>query len=151
MGDYMIRMNKKTIISIVLCIAVVLMGVGYSILSTNLKISGGANITSIWDVRITGITNNNATGSAYNLEEPSFTNDKAKFRVALVNPGDSMTYTITIENKGTLTAILNTQDISTSGTNARADGVKVLTRCLTSVIPAQHQVILLQLQVLLPQ
>ena len=112
------RINKKTIISIVLCLAAVFMAVGYSILSTNLKITGGANITSTWDVRITGITNNNASGSAYNLEEPSFTNNKAKFRVALVDPGDSMTYTITIENKGTITAVLNNLDITTSGTDA---------------------------------
>lgn len=121
------RMNKKTIISIVLCLAAVFMGVGYSILSTNLKITGGANITSTWDVRITGIVNNNATGSAYNLEEPSFTNDTARFRVALVDPGDSMTYTVTIENKGTITAILNGLDITTSGTDAiiyEVSGVK---------------------------
>lgn len=112
------KMNKKAIISIVLCLAAVFMGVGYSILSSNLKITGGANITSTWDVRITGIVNDNASGSAYNLEEPSFTNDTARFRVALVDPGDSMTYTITIENQGTITAILNNLNITTSGTDA---------------------------------
>lgn len=110
--------KKKTIISMVLCLAAVFMGVGYSILSTNLKITGGANITSTWDVRITGIVNNNAAGSAYNLEQPTFTNDVARFRVALVDPGDSMTYTVTIENQGTITAVLNGLDITTSGTDA---------------------------------
>jgi len=119
--------RKKNIIIMVMLIAIVFMSVGYSILRTELKITGGANITSTWDVRITGITNNNSTGSAYNLEEPSFTNDTAKFKVILVNPGDSMTYTVTIENKGTLTAVLNGMNITTSGTDAiiyEVSGVK---------------------------
>ena len=117
MGDFM-RMNKKTLIAIGLCVAVFFMAVGYSILKTELKITGGANITASWDVRITGITVTDVVGGAYNYEEPSFTNDTAKFKVALVNPGDSMTYQVTIENKGRLTAELNAMTITTSGTDA---------------------------------
>lgn len=116
-GDFMI-INKKTIISICLCIVALFMAVGYSVLVTELKIVGGANITSSFDVRITGITNSSSVGSAYNLEGPSFTNDTAKFKVVLVNPGDSMVYNVSIENKGTITAILNEIDISTSGSDA---------------------------------
>ena len=112
------RHNKKTIISIALCIGVFFMAVGYSILMTQLKINGSANITSTWDIRITGISNGTSVGSAYNIEEPSFTDTTAKFNVSLVNPGDSMTYTVTIKNNGTLTAILNSMDITTSGTDA---------------------------------
>jgi len=116
-GDNM-RINKKTVISITLCLCVFVMAIGYSLLSSSLKITGQGSITSTWDVRITDITNNNAAGSAYNLEAPSFTNDTAKFRVGLVDPGDSMTYTVKIENKGTITAILNMLNITTSGTDA---------------------------------
>lgn len=112
------RHNKKTIISIALCIGIFFMAVGYSILMTQLKINGSANITSTWDIRITGISNGTSVGSAYNIEEPSFTDTTAKFNVSLVNPGDSMTYTVTIKNNGTLTAILNSMDITTSGTDA---------------------------------
>lgn len=110
--------NKKTIISIALCIGIFFMAVGYSVLMTQLKINGSANITSTWDIRITGISNGTSVGSAYNIEEPSFTDTTAKFNVSLVNPGDSMTYTVTIKNNGTLTAILNSMDITTSGTDA---------------------------------
>ncbi len=112
------RHNKKTIISIALCLGIFFMAVGYSILMTQLKINGSANITSTWDIRITSISNGTSVGSAYNIEEPSFTDTTAKFNVSLVNPGDSMTYTVTIKNQGTLTAILNSMDITTSGTDA---------------------------------
>lgn len=112
------RINKKAIVSICFCVAVFFMAVGYSILMTDLKITGSANITSTWDVRIIDISNNNSVGSAYNLEEPSFTIDTAKFKVVLVNPGDSMTYTITIKNQGTVTAVLNGMNITTSGSDA---------------------------------
>lgn len=117
MGDYM-RMRKKTIVAILLCVGVFFMAVGYSALVTELKISGSANITSTWDIRITGISNGTRVGGAYNIELPSYTSTTAKFNVSLVNPGDSMTYTVTIENKGTLTAILNGLDVTTSGTDA---------------------------------
>ena len=112
------RFNKKTIIALVLCGCALFMAVGYSILVSELKINGAANITSTWDVRITGISNGTSVGSAYNIEAPSFTSTTAKFNVSLVDPGDSMTYNVTIQNKGTLTAILNGMTVTSSGTDA---------------------------------
>ena len=111
------RINGKTIISILLCLGILFMAAGYSMLSTNLEITAGASITTTWDVRITKITTKNISGSAYNIDEPDFTNDTARFSLALTDPGDSITYTITIENKGTITAILNSLDITTNGTS----------------------------------
>lgn len=112
------RINKKTIIALVLCVGVFFMAVGYSVLISQLKINGTANITSKWDIQITGITKGISTGSAYNIEEPTYTANTANFSVALVNPGDSMTYEVTIKNVGTLTGILNGMEITTSGTDA---------------------------------
>lgn len=117
MGDNMIR-NKKTIIALALCLGVFFMSVGYSILMSDLKINGKANITSTWDIRITGITTSSSVGSAYNFEEPSYTGTTAKFHVSLVNPGDSITYTVTIQNKGTLTGAVSNIDVTESGTDA---------------------------------
>ncbi len=112
------RRKSKTLIIIALCIGICAMAVGYSVLMTELKIKGTANITSTWDVRITGISKGTSTGSAYNIETPSYTNTTAKFNVSLVNPGDSMTYSVTIQNKGTVTALLSGMTITTSGTDA---------------------------------
>lgn len=117
MGDNMMR-NKKTIIAIALCLGVFFMSVGYSILMSELKINGKANITSTWDIRITGITTSSTVGGAYNVETPTYTATTAKFHVSLVNPGDSMTYTVTIQNKGTLKAEVDNIDVSESGTDA---------------------------------
>ena len=94
------------------------MSVGYSILMSELKINGKANITSTWDIRITGITTSSTVGGAYNVETPTYTATTAKFHVSLVNPGDSMTYTVTIQNKGTLKAEVDNIDVSESGTDA---------------------------------
>lgn len=110
--------NKKTIIALALCLGVFFMSVGYSILMSELKINGKANITSTWDIRITGISDGTNVGGAYNIEAPSYTATTAKFNVSLVDPGDSMTYTVTIQNKGTLTGFLNNIEVTTSGTDA---------------------------------
>lgn len=110
--------NKKTIIALALCLGVFFMSVGYSILMSELKINGKANITSTWDIRITGISDGTNVGGAYNIEAPSYTATTAKFNVSLVDPGDSMTYTVTIQNKGTLTGAVSNIDITTSGTDA---------------------------------
>lgn len=119
------RFGKKTIVALALCIGVFFMAVGYSILMSELKINGTANITSTWDVRITGISGS-LSGDAYNIEAPSYTTSTAKFNVSLVNPGDYASYTITIKNQGTLTAILNKLDITSSGTDAIVYSVKGL-------------------------
>lgn len=117
MGDNMMR-NKKTIIAIALCLGAFFMSVGYSILMSELKINGKANITSTWDIRITGITTSSTVGGAYNVETPTYTATTAKFHVSLVNPGDKIEYKVTIENKGTLTGAVSNIDVTESGTDA---------------------------------
>ena len=117
MGDNM-RLNKKTIISLALCLGAMFMAVGYSILMSELKINGSANISSTWDVHIRDIDEVNRTGSAYNIEEPSHTANTAKFNVSLVNPGDSISFGVVIENSGTIPAVLNGMNVSQSGTDA---------------------------------
>lgn len=68
----------------------------------------------LFDVAITGITSRKVTGSASNREDPSFTDDTATFKTNLTLPGDSMTYEITVRNRGSIEAILN--QISTTET-----------------------------------
>jgi hypothetical protein len=110
--------NKKTIVMLVLCVMLGFMAVGYSFLMSELKINSSASITSTWDIRITGITCYNDAGNAYNIEEPTFTATKAIFKVAVVEPGTVMSCTVTIENQGTLTGVLNALTMSSSGSDA---------------------------------
>ena len=40
--------------------------------------------------------------------EPSHTDTTATFKTNLVSPGDSMQYTVTVENRGSIDAVLKT-------------------------------------------
>ena len=100
------RKKRNLIIGSLLAILVI-MTVGYAAFSTQLKITGNASITSNWNVQITGISNGTPTGSAENAINPSYDVLTANMEVNLYSPGDSMTYEITIENKGTIDATLS--------------------------------------------
>ena len=111
---YKDRKKRNLIIGSLLAILVV-MTVGYAAFSTQLKITGNASITSNWDVQITGISNGTPTGSAENAINPTYDVLTTNMEVNLYSPGDSMTYEITIQNKGTIDATLS--KITKSDTN----------------------------------
>ena len=99
--------NNKSILIGGLLAVVVLMAVGYAAFASSLKISGTSNISTTWDVEITDITTSNKVGSASVKEQPTFEKLTATFSTNLVSPGDSITYNIKVENKGSLDAKLN--------------------------------------------
>lgn len=112
--------NRKQIMIGVLSVIVCIMAVGYAYLSQQLTVNGTAHIDSTWDVRITNITAqaNTVTGGAAGTADQPYvegTNDDgtrvvntatANFDAALMNPGDSVVYTVTVANYGTLPAAL---------------------------------------------
>ena len=68
--------NKKNMVIGLLCVALVFMGIGYSLLQSTLNISGTAKSTGSFNVQITNITmkeksNNNVTDTT---EYPGYTN-----------------------------------------------------------------------------
>lgn len=84
----------------------VLMSVGYAVFATTLTINGNATITGSWNVEIISIESS-FTGTADNKTAPSYTATTATFDADLKAPGDKATYTITVKNKGTITASLS--------------------------------------------
>ena len=109
--------NKgRNIIIGTLLAAILIMAVGYALLSQSLTINGTANITSNWDVKITNITEGTPTGSATNVSPASFKGTSATFNVNLVKPGDKMVYEITVSNLGTLNAELTGMTVNPSNT-----------------------------------
>lgn len=98
--------DKKNILIGALLFAVVAMSVGYAAFTANLKINGTATIAGDWAVEITGITSE-FTGTASDKTAPSFTATTATFDAQLMAPGDTATYTVTVENKGTIDAKLS--------------------------------------------
>ncbi len=99
--------NNKSILIGGLLAVIVIMAVGYAAFASSLKISGTSNISTTWDVEITDITTSNKVGSASVKEQPTFEKLTATFSTNLVSPGDSITYNIKVENKGSLDAKLN--------------------------------------------
>jgi hypothetical protein len=111
--------DKKNILIGALVFAIVVMAIGYAAFATTLNINGSATIAGSWDVEITGIEPS-IEGTASEDPASSFTASTATFAAKLMKPGDSITYTITIENKGTIDAKLNS--ITLTPETAKAEG-----------------------------
>ncbi len=97
---------------------VLLMMVGYAAFASKLNISGTSNITSNWDIEITNIESKNIVGSASNSSDPTYSGLTATFNTNLVSPGDSITYDITVTNKGSLDATLKKINLSDPNNDA---------------------------------
>ena len=98
----------RNYIIIGLCAILVIMGVGYAAFQSQLKISGTSSISSNFLVRITDIQSTVQSGSASDAMTPTHTDTTATFKTNLVSPGDSMKYEVTIENQGSIDAVLKT-------------------------------------------
>ena len=119
--------KKNNIIIGGLCAILLIMTVGYAAFYSQLKISGTSTVTSSWDVEITNIESKNIVGSASNKTEPTYTKLAATFNTNLVSPSDSITYDITVENKGSIDATLKTitkTDTSNSAILFETSGLK---------------------------
>ena len=120
----MSHLNKNFLIGGLIAI-IVIMGVGYAAFATQLNINGTAEITSKWDVHIKDIqlaSANGTTGTASNVAEKMTVKEgklDATFEATLLSPGDSVTYDVTVENKGTLNAKLS--GINATQTNIGGD------------------------------
>ena len=102
---------KKNMMIGVLCIALVFMGLGYSLYSSILNLTGTATASGTFDVKITnveldttkktlGATNQTpAVGANYAVTETTLT---AKFS----EPGDYITWNITVTNRGSIEATI---------------------------------------------
>ena len=99
--------KKRTIIIGSLLAILICMTIGYAAFSTQLEIAGSSTVTSNWDIQITGITPGTPNGTGENAVAPSYTATTATMEANLYAPGDAMTYEITIENKGTIDAVLD--------------------------------------------
>lgn len=98
--------DKKNVIIAILAVAVAGMAVGYAAFATTLNIGGTATIVGEWDVEIVDMTFS-GTGQAKDGTDTAYTATTATFDCELYAPGDACEYTITVENKGTVKATLD--------------------------------------------
>jgi hypothetical protein len=99
--------KKKNILLLALFIMVAGMSVGYAALSQILSINGTANISSEWNVKISGITEKSLVGATAQVPVVSPDSLTATFVVDLQYPGATAVYEINVQNAGTINAKLN--------------------------------------------
>ena len=110
--------RQRNYIILGLCSILLVMAAGYAAFRSQLTINGTSNISSEWKVLITDIQSSVLEGNATDAETPSHTDTTATFKTNLVSPGDSMQYTVTVENQGSIDAVLKTIQKSDSNNNA---------------------------------
>ncbi len=110
--------RQRNYIFLGLCSILLVIAAGYAVFRTQLNINGTSNITNGFKVLITDIQSRNVIGRAENAEEPSHTETTATFKTNLYLPGDSITYDVTVENQGSIDAVLKTIQKSDSNNNA---------------------------------
>ena len=119
--------QKKTYIIIGLCLLVLLMSVGYAAFSTVLNINGTAEITTSWDVEITNVVTSEKIGNADDRESPTFTYDTATLMPSFVFPGDSIKYSITVSNLGSVNAVIDSAKLELDDQNVLIHTIEGLT------------------------
>ena len=110
--------KKRSIVLGTLVGIMLLMIVAYAAFNSQLRINGTSNITSNFAVKITGITSGSIIGGASNASDPTYTDTTASFSTNLTSPGDSITYTITVENQGSIDATLTGIEVNTGNNDA---------------------------------
>ena len=110
--------RQRNYIILGLCSILLVMAAGYAAFRTQLTINGTSNISSEWKVLITDIQSKTLSGDAADAEVPSHTETTATFKTNLVSPGDSMQYTVTVENRGNIDAVLKTLSKTDSSNDA---------------------------------
>ena len=117
--------HKNALIGALLAVVFV-MAVGYAAFAQTLTINGEATITSNWhvgfdmekDEDVPGVvTATKTTGTTDPSGTVTYTNDQnATINATLIQPGDKVTFELTIENYGNINAQLNTPVVTaTSG------------------------------------
>lgn len=100
-------MKDKKILMWVLCGLICIMSVGYAAFSTQLKINGTASIESNWSIEFTKIEQISKTSGVTITSTPTASGTTATFNVDFKSPGDTIEYKVTVENKGTLNAVID--------------------------------------------
>lgn len=102
-------MNKKSKNTLLLIVLLAILGIsiGYAALSQTLTINGTSKIVSDWAIEITDIQPVIEEGTTDNTYSVGADKISATFDVTLHAPGAKATYDVTVENKGSIDAVLD--------------------------------------------
>ena len=103
--------NSKISLITLLIVSCVALSIGYSALSTTLKINGVANVDGMsFKIEFQNLSEASLTGNAVKITDPVISEDKTElksYNVNFLDPGDSISYTFQIANNGTINAKLS--------------------------------------------
>lgn len=117
------RENKKTKIILVVCLSLLLcLSVGYAAFQTNFSVKGSTAITGNWNIEVTNVSISETKGSGESTKTPTWTQTTANMEANLYEPGDSVKYIVTIQNKGNIDAKL--ENIITNGETNNAISIQ---------------------------
>ena len=102
------RRGKGRII-VFLFVALIFMGIGYSVLQSNLNISGTAKSSGSFGVQIVRVdeTQDSISNGGVSVKREEHTTTTATFVTEFIAPGDYVEYKITVENTGTIDAVVS--------------------------------------------
>ncbi len=126
--------KTKVLAVIAIIVAVISLTIGFAAFSTSLSIEGTGDVkASSWKVRFENLQTVQTVGTAVETTAPTInTNDTtiSNFDVSFTTPGDSVSYTFDIANKGTFDAEITSINIPTptcqgTGETAEEDAANV--------------------------
>ena len=101
--NFMRTRQKQRIIIGTLCAVIIGLAVGYAVLSQTLNINGTGGITSDFNILFTDIQEGTMNGTT-TINKQITNSTTATFTIDLKSPGSNGEYLITVENRGTIDA-----------------------------------------------
>lgn len=109
--------GTKNFIIIALCLTLMVMGIGFAVLSQNIDIKSTASISSTWDIHYDSFVDNTDALTSNTNNQGSVPSDgisldadkhTATVKFNLVKPGDQVQFKAVIKNFGSINALLST-------------------------------------------
>jgi len=112
------RSNKGILLALLLVLGI---SVGYAVLTTTLKINGSTTVKSAsWNIHFGTIGTPSSTGNPTVVQAPQLVqapptgiDEEIEFSVTLNKPGDTYSFSVPVENDGTLAAKISNSTIFT--------------------------------------
>ena len=112
------KRNNKNYLLLTFLLVLLLIGIGYAYLTSNLSITGATSVSSnTWDIHFANLSINENSVAATTPASIDGNNTSISYAITLDKPGDFYEFTVDIVNTGTLPGIIDLASISGIPTN----------------------------------
>ena len=103
------RKNKKQLITSIVLLAVLVIGIGYAYLTSNLSISGTTEIANnSWDIHFENLSVTTGSVTASTPAEIDSNETSIEYAITLSRPKDFYEFTVDVKNDGSVDAMIDT-------------------------------------------